>query len=101
MLVTPIAGSLLTRNMRLRFRCQLTCGRVGKSSCSPPYSGLTTLVVGPQAEVVNAAPDCLVWKKGVTGITVKIPGLYRFAVGVFTRQVGTTEDGVRERGGLS
>jgi hypothetical protein len=40
-----------------------------------------------QVEVVNAAPDCLLWKKNTVGITAKVPGLYRLAVAFFLIKV--------------
>lgn len=40
-----------------------------------------------QVEVVNAAPDCLLWKKNSVGITAKVPGLYRLAIAFFLAQV--------------
>lgn len=36
------------------------------------------------AQVVNAAPAVLVWKKGATTINVRLPGLYRVCVSIFT-----------------
>jgi len=36
------------------------------------------------AQVVNAAPSSLLWRKGSSEITVKLPGLYRICVSVFT-----------------
>jgi len=36
------------------------------------------------AQVVNAAPSSLLWRKGSTEITVKLPGLYRIGLAVFT-----------------
>jgi len=36
------------------------------------------------AQVVNSAPSSLLWRKGTTEITVKLPGLYRVGLAVFT-----------------
>ena len=36
------------------------------------------------AQVVNAAPSSLLWRKGSSEITVKLPGLYRIGLAVFT-----------------
>jgi len=36
------------------------------------------------SQVVNAAPSSLLWRKGSTEITVKLPGLYRIGLAVFT-----------------
>ncbi len=35
-------------------------------------------------QVINAAPSSLLWRKGSTDITVKLPGLYRIGLAVFT-----------------
>jgi len=39
---------------------------------------------------MNAAPDSLIWKKNTNGITAKVPGLYRLAVGFFTHKVSSS-----------
>ena len=36
------------------------------------------------SQVVNAAPSSLLWREGSTGIMVKLPGLYKLGVSVFT-----------------
>jgi hypothetical protein len=36
------------------------------------------------SQVVNAAPSSLLWREGTTGILVKLPGLYRLGVSIFT-----------------
>jgi hypothetical protein len=36
------------------------------------------------SQVVNAAPSSLLWRAGTTGIMVKLPGLYRLSISVFT-----------------
>ena len=35
-------------------------------------------------QVINAAPSIILWQKNTTCITVRIPGLYRLAVSIFT-----------------
>ena len=36
------------------------------------------------SQVVNAAPSSLLWREGSTGIMVKLPGLYKIGLSVFT-----------------
>lgn len=36
------------------------------------------------SQVVNAAPSSLLWRAGTTGVMVKLPGLYRLSISVFT-----------------
>lgn len=52
-----------------------------------PLRALLQMIPLMQVEVVNAAPDCLLWKKNSVGITAKVPGLYRLAIAFFLAQV--------------
>ena len=36
------------------------------------------------SQVVNAAPSSLLWREGSTGIMVKLPGLYKMGLSIFT-----------------
>ena len=46
---------------------------------------LTTDSMVPwDSQVVNAAPSSLLWREGSTGIMVKLPGLYKIGLSVFT-----------------
>ncbi len=77
----------LVQVLHERVVSELTCGMwlwTSRQLVGGTEGGTADQVIPWDAEAVNAAPSSLLWRKGSTEITVKLPGLYRVGLAVFT-----------------
>ena len=66
---------------------ELTCGLwlwTSRQLVGPRGGDSARQLLPWDTEAVNAAPSSLLWRRGSTEVTVKLPGLYRIGISVFS-----------------